>query len=221
MITPDSPDRAYSTRLRTALVLDRLRHQRRVPRRRAARAPRSRRQDRSRSPAAASACVGALFAAVDGGARLWDADGIWKGPARAASIAWRRPLRVAGWALAAAAAVLAVPIVLLALAVLAGHRRPAADAGRASAARPPPSRAATRAGSRSSSLRRRCRRHSAARAVRAAGRGWRRCCASAIRVARSRVRRRRSGRGLARPDARRAAVGGGARRIGAPPSCGS
>ena len=69
----------------------RHRHGRRVSRRRAARAARSGRADRPRRRAAASARVGAMFAAVDGGQRLWDREGLWKQPA----IAPRLPLALA------------------------------------------------------------------------------------------------------------------------------
>ncbi len=63
--------------------------------------------------------VGALFAAVDGGAAALGARrDLEGGRRRASSIGWRAPLRVAGWALAVAAAVLAIPLVLLALAVV-------------------------------------------------------------------------------------------------------
>ncbi len=61
--------------------------------------------------------VGALLAAVDGGARLWDPDGIWKGKGAARFYRWREPLRVAGWILAAAGGILAIPLVLLVVAV--------------------------------------------------------------------------------------------------------
>jgi hypothetical protein len=64
--------------------------------------------------------IGALFAAVDGGARLWDASGLWKSRSAARFGGWRAPLRAAGWALAAAAAVLAIPLALAAAAVLVG-----------------------------------------------------------------------------------------------------
>jgi hypothetical protein len=63
--------------------------------------------------------AGALFAAVDGGARLWDKTGLWKQGALAHAYRWRQPLRVAGWALVAAAALLAVPLALFALGVVA------------------------------------------------------------------------------------------------------
>jgi hypothetical protein len=64
--------------------------------------------------------VGAMFAAVDGGQRLWDREGLWKRPAIARAYRWRWPLRAAGWSLAAAVALLAVPLALSAAGVLAG-----------------------------------------------------------------------------------------------------
>jgi len=63
--------------------------------------------------------AGAIFAAVDGGARLWDKTGLWKHGGLAQAYRWRQPLRVAGWALVAAAALLAVPLALCALGVVA------------------------------------------------------------------------------------------------------
>ena len=62
----------------------------------------------------------AMFAAVDGGARLWDADGIWKGTAATRFYPWKQSLRAAGWALLAAVALLLFPLLLLGLAVLVG-----------------------------------------------------------------------------------------------------
>ena len=119
MITPDSPDRVYSTRLRTALVLTgsgtagayhagvlRALHEAGI-----------------RIDVVAGRGIGAmtaLFAAVDGGARLWEPAGLWKGTAAGGFYGWRTPLRAAGWALVAAAAILALPLLLLALAVLVG-----------------------------------------------------------------------------------------------------
>lgn len=63
--------------------------------------------------------VGALFAAVDGGQRLWDAGGVWKQPAIARGYGWRTSLRVGGWAVVAAAVLLASPLALFAVGVLA------------------------------------------------------------------------------------------------------
>jgi hypothetical protein len=119
VITPDSPERAYSTRLRTALVVTgsgtagayhagvmRALHEAGI-----------------KIDVVAGRGVGALttlFAAVDGGSRLWDATGIWKGAAAASFYGWRAPLRAAGWTTVAAGAIMAVPLLLLALAVLVG-----------------------------------------------------------------------------------------------------
>jgi hypothetical protein len=118
VITSDSPDRPYSTRLRTALVLTgtgtagayhagvlRALHEAGV------------RIDLVAGRGIGA--VGAMFAAVDGGHRLWDRDGLWKHAGIAQAYRWRAPLRVAGWALVVAAALLAVPLVLLALGVVA------------------------------------------------------------------------------------------------------
>src|SRR5215212_2006215 len=63
--------------------------------------------------------IGAMFAAVDGGQRLWDRDGLWKQPSIGRAYRWRGPLRVAGWALLVACALLAVPLALFAVGVLA------------------------------------------------------------------------------------------------------
>lgn len=119
MITPDAPDRQYSTRLRTALVLTgtgtagayhagvlRALHEAGI------------KLDIVAGRGAGA--IGAYFAAVDGGARLWEANGIWRAPAARGFYGWRSALRVAGWALVAAAAVFALPLALLALAVLVG-----------------------------------------------------------------------------------------------------
>jgi hypothetical protein len=117
VITPDSPDRVYSTRLRTALVLtgsgtSAAYH---------AGVLRALQEAGVKIDLTAGrgvGVIGALFAAVDGGARLWDPDGIWKGPGASHFYPPRPGLRVAAWALAGAGAVLAVPIFFLALAVL-------------------------------------------------------------------------------------------------------
>jgi hypothetical protein len=63
--------------------------------------------------------LGALFSAVDGGPRLWDRDGLWKEPSIARAYRWRLPLRVAGWAMVAAAALLALPLALFGIGVVA------------------------------------------------------------------------------------------------------
>lgn len=117
MITPDSPDRQYSTRLRTALVLTgsgtagayhagvlRALHEAGI-----------------RIDLVAGRGVGvagAMFAAMDGSARLWDDNGIWRGAGAKNFYRWRRSLRIAGWAAAAAGAILALPLVFLLIAAL-------------------------------------------------------------------------------------------------------
>ena len=119
MITPDSPERLYSTRLRTALVLAgtgtagayhagvlRALHEAGVRVDLAA----------GRGMGAASA----MFAAVDGGARLWETTGVWRGKSPARFYGWRPALRVAGWSLLAAAAILLFPLLLFACAILVG-----------------------------------------------------------------------------------------------------
>lgn len=58
--------------------------------------------------------VGALFAAVDGGARLWEDGGRWRGRGVRKLYRWRRSLRIATWILAAILAALAVPLLALA-----------------------------------------------------------------------------------------------------------
>ncbi|PYR88012.1 MAG: hypothetical protein DMF84_29925 [Acidobacteria bacterium] len=116
-MTPDRPDRQYSTRLRTALVLTgtgtagayhagvlRALHEAGV-----------------RIDLVAGRGIGALgaiFAAVDGGQRLWSSEGLWKHESVRGAYGWRTPLRVAGWALVAACALLAIPVALLAIGVL-------------------------------------------------------------------------------------------------------
>ena len=119
MITPDAPDRSYSTRLRTALLFTgsgtagayhagvlRALHEAGI------------KIDivGGRGIGAASA----MFAAIDGGARLWEPAGIWKDGSASRFYGWRAPLRVAGFAVLAAGLVLLLPLALLAAAVLAG-----------------------------------------------------------------------------------------------------
>jgi hypothetical protein len=116
VITPDSPDRQYSTRLRTGLVLTgtgtggayhagvlRALHEAGI------------RIDIVAGRGIGAA--GAMFAAIDGSARLWEDGGIWRSPAARAFYGWRRSLQYALWALLAGCAILAVPLVLLALSV--------------------------------------------------------------------------------------------------------
>jgi hypothetical protein len=119
VITSDRPERPYSTRLRTAVILTgtgtagayhagvlRALHEAGVK--------------IDVVAARGAGAIGALFAAMDGGARLWDQSGVWRSPAALGYYGWRTPLKAAGWALVAAAAVLALPLVLLALAVVVG-----------------------------------------------------------------------------------------------------
>ncbi len=118
VITPDSPDRQYSTRLRTALVLTgtgtggayhagvlRALHEAGI------------RIDLVAGRGIGA--VGALFAAVDGGARLWEEHGVWRATSASSFYGWRTPLRAASWAGAAALAILAIPLAILVIAVLA------------------------------------------------------------------------------------------------------
>src|ERR1700687_1542755 len=51
--------------------------------------------------------VGALFTAIDGAQRLWDAKGFWRTPAVASLYAWRSFPRLAVWAAALALAIVA------------------------------------------------------------------------------------------------------------------
>ena len=116
MITPDTPDRVYSTRLRTALVLTGsgtagAYH---------AGVLHALQEAGIKIDMVAGRGIGvaaAIFGAVDGGARLWEANGVWKGPSAREFYAWRWPLRASSWALIAAGIVLAIPVVLLVLAV--------------------------------------------------------------------------------------------------------
>ena len=55
----------------------------------------------------------ALFGAIDGGARLWDAAGPWNDPRLRESYRWRPGLRAAAWGLAAALLILLSPLLLL------------------------------------------------------------------------------------------------------------
>jgi hypothetical protein len=56
---------------------------------------------------------GAAHAAIDGGARLWDADGIWRSPGITTMWGWRRPLHVVTWLGAVLVAVLLIPLLVL------------------------------------------------------------------------------------------------------------
>ena len=119
MITPNSPDRLYSTRLRTALVLSGsgtagAYH---------AGVLRALQEAGVRIDLVAGrgmGAVSAMFAAIDGGARLWEPSGLWKGSVATRLYEWRRGLRIALAALLAACGVLLFPLLLLAIAVLTG-----------------------------------------------------------------------------------------------------
>lgn len=58
--------------------------------------------------------IGALFAAVDGGQRLWDDKGFWRVPAVRRLYGWRAVPRVIAWALGVALATVAVPLAVVA-----------------------------------------------------------------------------------------------------------
>ncbi len=58
---------------------------------------------------------GAALAAIDGGARLWDKDGVWRTPAAAAMYGWKVPIRVAAWVGLSLLLVLLTPLLFLAL----------------------------------------------------------------------------------------------------------
>jgi len=59
--------------------------------------------------------VGALFAAVDGGQNLWGEKGFWRPDGLNDLYGWRRTLRVAAWAVAAAFAIVLLPLGAVAL----------------------------------------------------------------------------------------------------------
>jgi hypothetical protein len=119
VITPEAPDRAYSTRLRTALLFTgsgtagayhagvlRALHEAGVK--------------IDLVGGRGMGAVSALFAAIDGGARLWEPSGVWKQPSARQFYGWRSPLRLAGYAALAAGLVLLLPVALLAAAVVVG-----------------------------------------------------------------------------------------------------
>ncbi len=60
----------------------------------------------------------ALCAAIDGGARLWDANGPWSDARLRHAYRWRPALRVAAWGLGAAATLLLLPLLWLVWAAL-------------------------------------------------------------------------------------------------------
>ena len=62
--------------------------------------------------------VGAMFAAVDGGSRLWAQSGLWRSGGVRRTYRWRPTLRGAAWMLAAAFATTLLPVAALALAAV-------------------------------------------------------------------------------------------------------
>src|SRR3954466_553498 len=62
--------------------------------------------------------VGALFAAIDGAGRLWDERGLWRSPAIARFYRYHALLRLAAGAMVAAIAIITLPIVVMALALI-------------------------------------------------------------------------------------------------------
>jgi len=58
--------------------------------------------------------VGAFFTAIEGGAKLWSPDGLWRQRAVARFYLWRPVLRALGWVSAAALLLVFAPLVLLA-----------------------------------------------------------------------------------------------------------
>ncbi len=62
--------------------------------------------------------VSAMFAAVDGGARLWEAGGVWRSGVTRRFYRWRASLRTAGWLFAAAVATILFPLVFLGAAAI-------------------------------------------------------------------------------------------------------
>ncbi len=78
----------------------------------------------------------ALVAAIDGGARLWDRDGLWRGPRVSRLYRVRPALRVAAWGLTAAAGVALLPFAALLLGLIvypAGFLLGAGGSGQGSA----------------------------------------------------------------------------------------
>ena len=63
--------------------------------------------------------VSALFAAIDAGANTWEEGGVWRRRPAPRLYHWRRPLQWAGLLALAAVAVLAVPLLVLATALVA------------------------------------------------------------------------------------------------------
>jgi len=62
--------------------------------------------------------IGALFAAVDGGQRLWNEKGFWRADGVERLYEWRLVPRLVVWALAASLAIVAIPIAAVALGLI-------------------------------------------------------------------------------------------------------
>ena len=62
--------------------------------------------------------VGAAFAAVDGGAQLWDPAGLWNAAGATRLFRWRLALRVAAWMLGVALGAVVLPLGVVVLAAL-------------------------------------------------------------------------------------------------------
>ena len=59
--------------------------------------------------------AGALFAAIDGGSRLWGRGGVWRRPEVSGLYPWRALVRAIGWVAAAGAVLLTVPAAVAAI----------------------------------------------------------------------------------------------------------
>jgi hypothetical protein len=62
--------------------------------------------------------VGAIFSAIDGAQRLWDDNGFWRAPVVHTLYAWRTLVRLAAGAVAAAIAIVLVPLAAMALGLI-------------------------------------------------------------------------------------------------------
>src|SRR4030095_2028933 len=60
----------------------------------------------------------AALAAIDGAARLWDAQGIWRSPTVPQLYTWRKPLRVAAWIGLVLITILLAPFLVLLVGLL-------------------------------------------------------------------------------------------------------
>jgi hypothetical protein len=60
----------------------------------------------------------AALAAIDGGSRLWDATGLWRGPGAGTLYRWKTPLRIAGWIVLVLVIVMLAPLLLLSIGLI-------------------------------------------------------------------------------------------------------